>query len=285
MDYMILWSTAKLMHYDLNKIRLVVGSFIGAVFSIIILFPELYFLNYIIVKIIFSILIVLATFFPFKLKKLFSILIYFYFMNFAVGGIVIGLIFLFNSNNLMNKNKLLLKIFYFNFKYLFWAVIFILVLSLLYRNVFKNHFNNMVNVPVTICINNKIITTKALLDTGNNLKDPMSGMPVIVTDFNVIKDVLPLSFQKMCTGNYEITLNELSKITDTALYKRLRIIPFNSVGKTSGMMIGIIPDEIIVNQREPVKLKKVIVGLSNKNLFSKGDYGILLHPDLLYNTM
>ncbi len=198
---------------------------------------------------------------------------------------MLGVLYLFNNENFIMINGLFSKIINVNYIYLLIAVFFVLLLSFFYRSVLKNDFNNMFNIPVTICINKKNITTNALLDTGNNLKDPITRVPVIVTDFNVIKDVLPLSIQNLYFDKFDLNLNELSKINDTKLYKRLRIIPFNSVGKNSGMMLGIVPDEIIVNQKKPIRLKKVIVGLSDENLSSDGDYGVLLHPDLLYGPM
>ena len=44
---------------------------------------------------------------------------------------------------------------------------------------------------ISIYFNEKKLTTKAMIDTGNMLKDPITGMPVIIVKKEILKDILP----------------------------------------------------------------------------------------------
>lgn len=59
------------------------------------------------------------------------------------------------------------------------------------------------------------------------------------------------------------------------------MIPYSSLGKQNGMLIGIKADWLIVKQ-EDVEQKKenVIIGIYNKSLTKKGEYRALMGLEL-----
>lgn len=102
------------------------------------------------------------------------------------------------------------------------------------------------------------ITLKALSDTGNSLKEPISGKPVSIVEEGL-----------------------LEQLTDIKLPERFRVIPYHSVGRNNGIMEGYeIPEMIIEGDKENIRYKKVIVGISKTRLSSNGKYQMILHPDL-----
>lgn len=75
-----------------------------------------------------------------------------------------------------------------------------------------------------------------MLDTGNMLKDPISGESVILLEKQKLCEILPSSLLE----NMENILGGEFGTNQSEQYKtKLRIIPFTSVGKQNGMMIGI----------------------------------------------
>ena len=63
---------------------------------------------------------------------------------------------------------------------------------------------------------------------------------------------------------------------------RFRLIPFSSIGKSNGILVGFKPDKIIVKTNEEVfEIKESIVGIYNNILSSEGNYSALLNPDIL----
>lgn len=113
---------------------------------------------------------------------------------------------------------------------------------------------------------------KSLIDSGNLLKDPISGKDVIVVEEKVIKDMFEIEY-----------LNVLRNITscryigdiDKCKYK-IKIIPFNSLGNPSGMLCGIKPDKVKIFFDGEVLLKDVILGIYFGTLNSSDEYSSII---------
>lgn len=60
------------------------------------------------------------------------------------------------------------------------------------------------------------------------------------------------------------------------------MIPYSSLGKQNGMLIGIKADELIVRQDDNEEKKRdVIIGIYNKSLTKRGEYRALIGIDLI----
>ena len=66
---------------------------------------------------------------------------------------------------------------------------------------------------IEILINQKKIKTKAMIDTGNMLKEPISGKPVIVVEHTLLYDILPKeilnNLEKILGGDIESLPDEI----------------------------------------------------------------------------
>ncbi len=103
------------------------------------------------------------------------------------------------------------------------------------------------------------IELDALMDTGNSLREPISGRPVSVVEEEC--------FQKLLGAKEP---------------EKLRAIPYHSVGKSNGIMEGYeIPEIIIKGREESIRWQKVVVGVSRNRVSANGRYQMILHPDLL----
>lgn len=102
------------------------------------------------------------------------------------------------------------------------------------------------------------IELDALLDTGNSLREPISGKPVLVVEEE--------SFHKLLGARNP---------------EKLKIIPYHSVGKENGIMEGYeVPEIVIKGREENWRCRKVIVGVSKNKVSASGKYQMILHPDL-----
>ena len=142
---------------------------------------------------------------------------------------------------------------------------------------------NDVFCELEIFLYEKKVRTKAMLDTGNMLKDPISQMPVIVVEKEILFDLLPSkilnNLEKIIGGDYEQSIYE----EDSVEYiSKFRVIPFSSLGRENGLLLGIKADKVIVyidsNEEE---LKDVIIGIYDKKLSRKNKYNALLGLDIL----
>lgn len=132
---------------------------------------------------------------------------------------------------------------------------------------------------IKININSNTVYTKAIIDTGNFLKEPITKIPVAVVEKDILKGVIP-----------EEILNNLSNIIEgkeIALgeyLSRIRLIPFMSLGKENGMLIGIKADGLAINtQDDVVFIKNIIIGIYDGNLSKTGKYKALIGLELLEN--
>ena len=122
-----------------------------------------------------------------------------------------------------------------------------------------------------------------MLDTGNMLKDPISDMPVIIVQKKVLKDILP-----------SIILDNLTKIVGGDVPKevyndeslqyitKFRLIPFSSIGKENGILLGFKAGKIQMEQEDIKKeMDNVIIGIYENNLSKRNEYNALIGLDLL----
>lgn len=81
---------------------------------------------------------------------------------------------------------------------------------------------------------------RALRDTGNRLKDPISGESVLVVGADVAQDLLGLT---------EETLKDPIAAVESAAVSGLRLIPYRSVGNPCGMLLAVRLDEVWVGKK------------------------------------
>lgn len=85
-------------------------------------------------------------------------------------------------------------------------------------------------VPVTLAYNGKIVELFALHDTGNTLRDPVTGERVLI---------LGAEAARRLTG---LTVDQLRCPVDTAasgIITGLRLIPYRAVGRSQGMLLAL----------------------------------------------
>ncbi len=134
-------------------------------------------------------------------------------------------------------------------------------------------------LSLELAMHGREVGLTALIDTGNNLRDPLSGLPVIVVDWNSVKGIMPGE----ATAFFRSTWDSIpSGLAWTPVGRRLRLIPFESLSGRKGVLPGFRPDRIVVLGEDGVRIaKEAIVGVSGEPLSPGGLYQALLHPDLV----
>ena len=135
---------------------------------------------------------------------------------------------------------------------------------------------------IEIKLNEKIVKTKAMIDTGNMLKEPITNTPVVVVEHTLLYECMP----KEILNNLENILGgDFEKITEdirNEYISKLKLIPFSSLGKQNGMLLGIKPQYLkIINEEQEQVKENVIIGIYNKSLTKRGEYRALIGIELL----
>lgn len=290
MDFVLIWATAKFTGFNTSFKKALLAASIGALYSITIYFPALHTsFSSLLIKIIFSIVMIYIAFYPLSLRKMMQALAYFYFIVFAAGGAMLAAVYLFKTEQtiqaiLTGRFSILEPL---RYNWLFAAIIAAIVVGRYgTRFIRQNFLKNNSYVPVIICIGDEKIALNTLVDTGNQLYDPISSKPVMIAELEALKSIIPEITYKELKKNNEFDINStITCLSETNLASRLHVIPFNSIGEQKGMLLGIRPDSIIIeHDHKTIMIREIIVGIYNFRLSSKGKYNGLLHPELMQNA-
>ncbi|WP_425446994.1 sigma-E processing peptidase SpoIIGA [Dethiothermospora halolimnae] len=280
-NFIILYVTKRFTRTDTNKIRLIISSLIGGIYTFVVFYPSLMFMAKFIMKFIVSILMIIVAFNPYTLKKFLKLISTFYVVTFVFAGAALALFYLSDIQIFVGKG-----IFYirdFPIKKLIFAVgiSWILIkgtLGFIQSKIGKEKLF----IPIEINLNNRNVKLNALVDTGNSLKDPISDRPVIIVEFKAIQDLLPIKVQDIFLKYKENNLDVVSTVMSKSNREiSFRLIPFKSIGKDNGMLLGFKPDKVILRDEDNKILSEIIVGIYNNSLSPNHEYMALLHPEIL----
>lgn len=283
MNYMILQVTAKFAKTNTSSMRLFLGSLIGAGYVVLILFPGMKVFYTAAAKFALSFLIIAVTFTPDKISSFVKTLAIFYLSSFIFAGAAFCIIY-FNGSGGFVKNGIIM--FWWNQEWtvLLFGAITAGIIGRTFWEVIQNKFiKEKFLVTLKIAFESKIVDIAALIDTGNSLHDPITNMPVVVVEFMAIKEILPNEIKSIFEESKENDLGSVTSIvSNSQWFSRFRLIPFNSLGKENGMLIGFRPDYIEIGDEKSKKgVSNVIVGIYNRELSKNEKYRALLSPELV----
>ena len=111
---------------------------------------------------------------------------------------------------------------------------------------------------ITIYHNNKKITLTGICDSGNSLRDSISGLPVIIVDFSAIKKLFP-------------GIRSPRELCEFAEPKDFKVISYKTID-SSGIAYGFVPQRLM--NGSGVEIKAIIAAAPIK-----------IETDMLYNPM
>ena len=280
MNYIILFTTGVILKVKHKHLRIFFASLLGSIYSIIAYIGVLQIYSSLLLKIILSILIVYIAFNPQNIQKMMKYLLIFYLSSFAFGGVAFALIYIIKPQDIIMKNGLFLGTYPLKTVMLGSVIAFIIIITAF--SIVKNKISKKdMFCNIEIKINDFIIKTKAMLDTGNMLKEPITNTPVVVVEHTLLYECIPKeilnNLEKIIGGDLE---DIPEQIKDNYISK-LKLIPFSSLGKQNGMLLGIKAEYIkIITEEEKIK-KEAIIGIYNKSLTKKGEYRALMGIELI----
>ncbi len=281
MNYIILFATAYIMKIKMKQLRLIFSSLLGSIYAVVSYLEILPLYSNFGMKILLSILMVYIAFNSKGIKSLAKQLIIFYLTSFAFGGCAFALLYFVRPQDILMKNGVYIGTYPIKIALLGGIIGFIITYIAFCIVKTKIRKKDMI-YNLVIKIDGKEINLKAMLDTGNLLKEPITGMPVVVIQkselYSVISKKILDNIEKLIGGdNEDIT----SQIEEEYLTK-FRVIPFSSIGKQNGLMLGLKADEVIIEkEEEQEKRSDVIIGIFPWALSKNNTYTALIGLDLL----
>lgn len=204
-NILLLFGTQKVCGYPFCWKRLLPAAVFGGIYGGICLLPRLVFLGHIVWRITFIFLTSSIAFGWSKSALRRSIL--FFILCMALEGVAIG----------VGEGGL-------------WAAVCgVTIVALLCAVGLSGNFGSEKFIPVELMHGGKSFRFTALYDTGNTLRDPITGRSVLVVGAELASQLTGLTPQQ---------LRKPTEVITSAEVPGLRLIPYRSVGQDRGMMLG-----------------------------------------------
>ena len=277
MNYIILFATGVIYKTRTRVRNLLLSSLIGGVYAILSFTTGMKIYASIFLKIILSIAMVYIAFRAEKIKTLFKLLMLFYLVSFAFGGTAFALLYFIKPQDILIKNGVLTGTYPIKIAFL-GAMIGFIILQLATKGIKNKLSKKDMFCDIEIQLEDKKLDTKAMIDTGNLLKEPITGLPVVVIETEELKGILP---ENIIENTENIISGNLKGIEDKYIL-RFRMIPFTSLGKQNGLLLGIKADKVIIKKEENSQIiKNAMIGMYNKSLTKSKQYHALIGLDML----
>ena len=270
-DYLLLLSAARIAGEPLCRGRFALGAVLGGIYAVGVFLPGFSFLRKPVYKILFAVLMMLLAYGAGK--RFFRQSLIFLLLTFAFGGAVIA-IGVFGGKGLTLGHGVVYSEMDRKIVFLSAAVCYVVVSFDLER--VGKHIGKPGELwTIKICLFEKTLDLPALLDTGNTLADPITGQGVVVVELSALKRLFPMGLRS--------TLDELkdpaatmAQLQDELWRSRFRLLPYRSVGVSSGLLLAVRSDWIEVNG---VRKMGVLLAISPTVLSDGGGYRAMIGRD------
>lgn len=248
-DFMLIACTKKFLHIKIKYIRMILGSILGGILSLVALLPNLIFPINIAVDLFSACLIILASFGKCNFKTFLKRVAVYFSLAFSFCGIMLGIYTALKPKGMAVYNDVI----YFNISPILLIILTLVCYYTLYiiQRLTKGESGSKI-CNIEVKINENSYSFLAKVDTGCNLKEPFSGDFVIIAEETLIDNYTPSE-------------------------DKVRMIPFQSLGG-NGIIKGFKPNEIKIDGIQ--KENSVYIGICSNVL--TGDIKALIPEELAY---
>ena len=262
-DYFLILGTQIFCRRKINRKRILAGALTGSLFSLTIFLPQMSPLEGNLCRLISSALMMGISDRWHSWKRFLYGCIILFGVTFLFGGIMLALRIVGGPGRLLCANGVVYL--HMSPMVLIGNITLCFLILRLIRRLDSGEAIPSVICPVTLCIENKTIRLHGLVDTGNHLTEPFSGLPVIVAGRDDIKAILP---------PYAGELSE-----ESCIKNNMRLIPYRGVG-SGGVLPAVRGDWIQISTvRGTFTAEEFYVAISREPVGNK-EYQILLSKEL-----
>lgn len=258
----ILYLSQKISYLKPKYFNIILAAAFGALYAVAVFVMKFGFLNTLILKLVVSAAMVYIVNGIMPLKKFLRVLAALYAVSFLCCGAAMGVSYVTGANKMPSVyGTMFIGV---SFGGLVCAVI-ITAVTVFFASRLKRRKQSRSFENITIGLFDKSISVKALVDTGNLLYEPISGYPVVIAEYESIKQILPPMFNPDDGGQCQNL--------------KIRYIPYNALGNNGGLMVGFVPDFVKTGGR----YIKCCVAVYNGILSKGNEYGALISPEICCN--
>lgn len=283
MNFIILFSVAYILKLKIQYLRIILSAVMGAVYSILVYINILPIYSNFFMKVLLSIAMVYLAYGAKKIKLYLKQFVLFYLVSFVFGGCSIAVLYFIKPQEILTKNGIAIESYPLKIA-LLGGILGFVVTVISFKLVKYRLSKKDVYCKVELIYKEKQIKINAILDTGNMLKDPITGDPVIIVEKDMLKEIIPeviLNNINQIMRGGELTSDFYNK-ENIEYISKFKMIPFMSLGKQNGMLVGFKISKILIYIDSNVEeIQNVVVGMYDKKLSTKNKYNALIGLDIL----
>lgn len=276
----LLWLTSLVSGSGKSPGRIALGAALGAIFSLTLLLPEPL---PAVITVLFPSAMVFVTFCPFTFRQGFRLVGTFYVITLLSGGALIALQLMRGRDSyVLGSGAFIL-----NSPSLFPLVLTLALVTGMIRIIWLGISSLQQNAAwqgqVTLRAKGREKTMEALVDTGNSLREPVSGSPVIIVYYLELMSLLE-GLNVLQENTKGSKLLQLTDNLSASVGAGICIVPFKSLGKGEGYLPGFRPEEVVVSvgeKRCTWNRGQVVVCLSPERVSTARHSLALVHPELI----
>lgn len=198
-NFFILTLTMKCIKHKSKMIALIGSSFLGGIYTVVLFIPQLNILSYLPCELIVACIMLRLVYGKTSVFNMLKLLLIFLIITFALSGIC----FLFSMKQNLYVLGSTFKIEKYSAKYIILGIILVyIVCDKLVECIRDKLFINNYIFQVEFEVGDKKYSIKSFLDTGNELREPITNLPCILIEEDLINDI---NFEKN-TYHYFIAL-------------------------------------------------------------------------------
>lgn len=238
-NFFLLYMTNKTINGKGNYFRIFISSLIGSFYIITMFIDEVKFLSRFPFNFIISIIMVVIVYQEKKFLDMIKIMFLFMCYSMTLSGI-----FTFLNNSRYS--------YLFNYKTILLALLLFIIASDRIFTYIKSKISlNSLIYRADIIFKDKIVSVNAFLDTGNELRETITNLPVMVIE--------------------ECKINK-SQFNKDEIY----IIPFMDVSGKIGKLTAFKPSNVILYRENKKENKEFIIAITESKLSNEDEYNALL---------
>ncbi len=264
-DSALLFCTGRLLCRKMSAWRILAGGGVGGIYSSVIFFISLPSPILFMCKIFASCAMVLISFSFRQIKEFVWGLVCFYISNFLLGGTLTALFNFSGKSGILKNGSLYFPLSFFQLMLMATP----LILALLFTcTKLKDKLSGVEkDCMVTIGFGEKEVLIQGIIDSGSSLKEPISGLPVIVIGVGQAETLL----SEQTAGL--IKCGDLSRLIETG---KFRLIPCRSVN-SKNFLAGFFPDFAKILTSKGEKFCRCTIAISPDDFVEKA----IVNPEVL----
>lgn len=284
-DSLLLYLTAIFLKRNISLRRIFAGGFIGSLIILLAFTPVNDYSNHPISKLLFSMMMVLISFGYRRLSFFIKALMTLYAATFLIGGALIGAHYFIQYDSELTASVFssMTKGFGDPVSWLFVLIGFPIAWYFSKKNIETMEMTKIqFDQIVTVCIKleNSTFRFKGLVDSGNQLYDPLTKLPVMFVSVRNQMDAIPDPIKKIAENPDPIELAGHDFLNEWQ--NRLRIVPYRVVGQEHQLIAAIKPDHILIDHNgEQYICEKGLVSFTMQQLSADDAFECIVHPKML----